>query len=284
MDAMSVNITAAEINKLRQQTGAGMMDCRKALVESNGDFEAAIDYLRKKGQKVAALRGDREAKEGVVIAKTTPDNKTGIVINLACETDFVSKNAEFVAFAQSIIDVAVEKNVKSLDELNAQQLNGATVADKVNDQVAKIGEKISVSRFERIDAEGVAAYIHGAYRMGVLVGLNKNSAAALEAGRDVAMQIAAMNPVAVDAQSVPAETVDRERSIVTEQISADPKMAGKPAEMIAKIAEGKLNAFFKEQTLIAQAYVKDSSKTVGDYLKSVDSSLKVISFKRVALG
>src|SRR5687768_3347636 len=284
MEAMSVNITAAEINKLRQQTGAGMMDCRKALVESNGDFEAAIDYLRKKGQKVAALRGDREAKEGVVIAKTTADNKTGIIINLACETDFVSKNAEFVAFAQSIIDLAIEKNVKSVEELNSQQLNGATVADKVNDQVAKIGEKISVSRFERIEAEGVAAYIHGAYRMGVLVGLNKNTPQALEAGRDVAMQIAAMNPVAVDPQSVPAETVERERAIVTEQISADPKMAGKPSEMIAKIADGKLNAFFKEQTLIAQTFVKDGTKSVGDYLKSVDGSLKVTSFKRVSLG
>lgn len=260
------------------------MDCRKALVESNGDFEAAIDYLRKKGQKVAALRGDREAKEGVVIAKTTADGKTGVVINLACETDFVSKNAEFVAFAQSIMDVAIAKNVKSVEELNGQQLNGATVADKVNDQVAKIGEKISVSRFERIDAEGVAAYIHGAYRMGVLVGLNKNTPEALEAGRDVAMQIAAMNPVAVDPESVPTETVERERAIVTEQISADPKMAGKPAEMISKIAEGKLNAFFKEQTLVAQAYVKDNGKTVGDYMKSVDKDLKVISFKRVALG
>jgi elongation factor Ts len=146
---MSVNITAAEINKLRQQTGAGMMDCRKALVESNGDFEAAIDYLRKKGQKVAALRGDREAKEGVVIAKTTPDNKTGFIINLSCETDFVSKNAEFVAFAQSIMDVAVSNNLQTVEELNAAQLNGATIADKINDQVAKIGEKIGVSRFEK---------------------------------------------------------------------------------------------------------------------------------------
>jgi elongation factor Ts len=281
---MSTNITAADINKLRQQTGAGMMDCRKALVESNGDFEAAIDYLRKKGQKVAALRGDREAKEGVVIAKTTADNKTGFVICLACETDFVSKNAEFVAFAQSIMDVAVEKDVKSLEELSAAPLGDATVADKVNDQVAKIGEKISVSRFERIEAEGVAAYIHGAYRMGVLVALNNSSASTLEAGRDVAMQIAAMNPVAVDSNSVPADTVERERAIVTEQISADPKMAGKPAEMIAKIAEGKLNSFFKEQTLLAQAFVKDSSKSVADYLKGVDPQLKVIQFKRVALG
>lgn len=282
--SMSVNITAAEINKLRQQTGAGMMDCRKALVESNGDFEAAIDYLRKKGQKVAALRGDREAKEGVVIAKTTADNTTGFIINLACETDFVSKNAEFVAFAQSIMEAAVTNNVNSVEELNALPLDGATVSDKVNEQVAKIGEKISVSRFEKVQAEGVAAYIHGAYRMGVLVGLNENTQTALEAGKDVAMQIAAMNPVAVDAGSVPAETVERERAIVTEQISADPKMAGKPAEMIAKIAEGKLNAFFKEQTLTAQAYVKDGSKSVGDYLKSVDPALKVLQFKRVALG
>lgn len=281
---MSENITAAEINKLRQQTGAGMMDCRKALVESNGDFEAAIDYLRKKGQKVAALRGDREAKEGVVIAKTTADNKTGFIINLACETDFVSKNAEFVSFAQSIMDAAITNNVDTIEALNAVKLDGATIADKINDQVARIGEKISVSRFEKIQAEGVAAYIHGSYRMGVLVGLNKISDTALDAGRDVAMQIAAMNPVAVDAGSVPAETVERERAIVTEQISADSKMNGKPAEMIAKIAEGKLNSFFKEQTLIAQAFVKDGSKSVGDYLKSIDPQLKVVEFKRVALG
>lgn len=281
---MSVNITAAEINKLRQQTGAGMMDCRKALVESNGDFEAAIDYLRKKGQKVAALRGDRVAKEGVVIAKTTANNKTGFIINLACETDFVSKNAEFIAFAQSIMDVAVTNNVNSLDELNALKLDSATVADKVNDQVAKIGEKISVSRFEKIESEGVAAYIHGSYRMGVLVGLNMNTEEALLAGKDVAMQIAAMNPVAVDSDSVPADTVERERAIVTEQISADPKMAGKPAEMIAKIAEGKLNSFFKEQTLTAQAFVKDGSKSVGEYLKTIEKDLKVTQFKRVALG
>ena len=279
-----VNITAAEINKLRQQTGAGMMDCRKALVESNGDFEAAIDYLRKKGQKVAALRNDREAKEGVVIAKTTPDNKTGYIINLACETDFVSKNAEFVQFAQSIMDVAVANGVNSLEELNASKLEGASITDKVNDQVAKIGEKISVSRFEKVEAESVAAYIHGSYRMGVLVGISKNSAEALEAGRDVAMQIAAMNPVAIDPSSVPADVVERERAVVTEQISTDPKMAGKPAEMIEKIADGKLNAFFKEQTLIAQAFVKDGSKSVGDYLKSVDPALKITVFKRVALG
>ena len=280
----TATITAAEINKLRQTTGAGMMDCRKALVESDGDFEKAIDYLRKKGQKVAALRSDREAKEGVIIAKTTADHKTGFIITLACETDFVAKNAEFVEFAQSIMDAAIKNNVNSLDELLAIQLDGATVADKINDQLAKIGEKIQLSRFEKISADAVAAYIHGAYRMGVLVGLTKNSAAILEAGKDVAMQIAAMNPVAVSADSVPANVVERERAIVTEQIKNDPKMAGKPDEMIDKIAIGKLNSFFKENTLMAQPFVKDASKTVGDYLKGVDANVKVTEFRRVQLG
>src|SRR5882757_6396241 len=280
----TTTITAAEINKLRQTTGAGMMDCRKALVESDGDFEKAIDYLRKKGQKVAALRSDREAKEGVIIATTTPDNKTGFIITLACETDFVAKNADFVAFAQSIAGEALSHNVKSLDELLACKLDGVTVADKINDQVARIGEKIQLTRFERVDADGVAAYIHGAYRMGVLVGLSNNKPAVLEAGKDIAMQIAAMNPVAVDPDSVPAEVVAREKSIVTEQIKNDPKMAGKTDEMIDKIAVGKLNAFFKENTLTAQAFVKDASKTVGDYLKGIDNSAKVIQFKRVQLG
>jgi elongation factor Ts len=280
----TATITAAEINKLRQTTGAGMMDCRKALVESDGDFEKAIDYLRKKGQKVAALRSDREAKEGVIIATTTPDHKTGFIVTLACETDFVGKNADFVNFAQSIANVALKNNVGTLEELLAAQLDGVTVADKINDQVARIGEKIQLARFERIDAEAVAAYIHGAYRMGVLVGLSKNTPALLEAGKDIAMQIAAMNPVAVDPDSVPADVVSREKAIVTEQIRNDPKMAGKSDEMIDKIAVGKLNAFFKENTLTAQAFVKDASKTVGDYLKSVDASVRITQFKRVQLG
>jgi elongation factor Ts len=280
----TATITAADINKLRQTTGAGMMDCRKALVESDGDFEKAIDYLRKKGQKVAALRSDREAKEGVIIATTTPDNKTGYIVTLACETDFVAKNADFVAFAQSIVNVALAKNVKSLEELLSSQLDGAAISDKINDQVAKIGEKVQLTRFERIDGEGVAAYIHGSYRMGVLVGLSRNTPDVLQAGRDLAMQIAAMNPVAVDPDSVPADVVAREKAIVTEQIKNDPKMAGKPDEMIDKIAIGKLNAFFKENTLTAQPFVKDASKTVGDYLKSVDAAVKVTQFKRVQLG
>ena len=276
----TVTITAQGINKLRQATGAGMMDCRKALTETGGDFEAAIDWLRKQGQKVAAKRSDREAKEGVVIAKTTADNKTGFIVTISSETDFVSKNADFVAFAQSIADAAVANNVNSAAELNNVEINGTKVSDLINDKLASIGEKIGVARFERIEAPYVASYIHGAYRMGVLVGLSKE---APEAGKDVAMQIAAMNPLAVDAASVPAETVERERAIVVDQMKQDPKMAGKPDEMIAKIAEGKLNAFFKENTLAAQAFVKDSSKTVADYLKSA-GDVKVIEFKRVALG
>jgi elongation factor Ts len=277
----TVQITAQDINKLRQATGAGMMDCRKALTETNGDFEAAIDWLRKQGQKVAAKRSDREAKEGVIVAKTTADNKTGFIVSITCETDFVSKNADFVAFAQSIADAAVANNVKSAEELNEVTVNGQKVADLINDKLAAIGEKIGIGRFERVEAPYVASYIHGAYRMGVLVGLTQE---APEAGKDVAMQIAAMNPLAVDPSSVPAETVTRERDIVMEQMRQDPKMAGKTDDMLSKIAEGKLNAFFKESTLLAQAYVKDSSKSVGDYLKSVNSDLKVTEFKRVALG
>jgi len=273
-------ITAAEINKLRQATGAGMMDCRKALTETNGDFEAAIDWLRKQGQKVAAKRSDREAKEGVIIAQTSADKKTGFVVCISCETDFVSKNEEFVAFAQTIADAAGANNVKTEDELNAVSINGSTVADMINDKLASIGEKIA-DKLERVDAPYVASYIHGSYRMGVLVGLTSEAA---ELGKDLAMQIAAMNPVAVDPESVPAETVARERAIIIDTMKEDLKMAGKPEEMIAKIAEGKIAAFFKEQTLLAQSFVKDGSKSVGDHVKSVGADIKVTEFKRVALG
>ncbi|MEO6455972.1 MAG: translation elongation factor Ts, partial [Ginsengibacter sp.] len=246
-------------------------------MESNGDFEAAIDYLRKKGQKVAALRGDREAKEGVIIAQTTADNKTGFIINLSCETDFVSKNADYIEFAQSIMNAAIANNVNSIDELNKAKLGDDTVMDKLNEQVAKIGEKISISKFEKVKAEYVVAYIHGTYRMGVLVGLNKM---APEAGKDLAMQIAAMNPIAIDAESVPAEIIAREKDIAIEQVKAE----GKPAEMAEKIAMGKVNKFFKESTLLAQAFVKDNNKSVSDYLQSVDAGLRVNIFKRITLG
>jgi elongation factor Ts len=277
----TVAITAADINKLRQATGAGMMDCRKALIESNGDFEAAIDWLRKQGQKVAAKRSDREAKEGVIVAKTTDDHKTGYIVCLSCETDFVSKSPDFVAFGQSIADAAISNNVKNLEELNEVVINGSKVSELVNDKLAAIGEKIGITRFERIEAPYIASYIHGAFRLGVLVALNKEAA---EAGKDIAMQIAALSPLAVDAASIPVATIDRERAIVVDTMKADPKMAGKPHDMIVKIAEGKLNVFFKEQTLLAQPFVKDSSISVADYLKNVNADLKVIEFKRVALG
>jgi elongation factor Ts len=276
-----VKITAAEINQLRQMTGAGMMDCRKALTENNGDIEAAIDWLRKKGQKVAALRGDRDAKEGVVLAKTNESNSTGITLCLSCETDFVSKNTDFIAFAQSIIDAAIANDVKSVDELNAIEIGGAKISDLVNDKLASIGEKIGISKFERIEAPFVSSYIHGANRMGVLVGLSEAQA---EVGKDVAMQIAAMNPVAIDPSTVSSEVVEREKGIIVDLIKNDPKMAGKPDEMISKIADGKLNSFFKESTLLAQAFVKDGGMSVGDYIKSKGKDLSVLSFKRVALG
>src|SRR3989337_2038462 len=242
----TVTISAQDINKLRQATGAGMMDCRKALTETNGDFEAAIDWLRKQGQKVAAKRSDREAKEGVVIAQTTADNKTGIVVCVSCETDFVSKNTDFIAMVQSIADAAIANNITTVEDLNGTVVNGAKISDLINDKLASIGEKIGITKFERVEAPFVASYIHGAYRIGVLVGLSKEAA---EAGKDLAMQIAALNPVAVDAASVPADVVAREKSIIVELMKQDPKMAGKPDEMLTKIADGKMGAFFKEQTL-----------------------------------
>ncbi|MGE9311890.1 translation elongation factor Ts [Niabella sp. CJ426] len=275
----TVTITAQDINKLRQATGAGMLDCRKALTETNGDFEAAIDWLRKQGQKVAAKRSDREAKEGVVIAQTTADNTTGIVVCVSCETDFVSKNEDFIAFVKSIADAAIENNVNSAEELNEVSVNGTKIAELINDKLAAIGEKIGITKFEKVTAPYVASYIHGANRIGVLVALDKEAA---EAGKDVAMQVAALSPVAVDADSVPADVVAREKAVIMDIMKEDPKMAGKPEEMIAKIAEGKLGAFFKEQTLTAQAFVKDAGKSVGDYLK--ENGVKVLEFKRVALG
>ncbi|QES89551.1 translation elongation factor Ts [Rhizosphaericola mali] len=277
----TATITAAEINKLRQATGAGMMDCRKALVESNGDFEAAIDWLRKKGQKVAAKRSDREAKEGVIIAQTTANNKKGYIVSVSCETDFVSKNEDFVAFVKSIADAAVSNNVATIEELNAVSVNGQKVEDLISDKLASIGEKIEVTHLDIIEAPYVASYIHGAYRIGVLVGL---TADAEEVGRDVAMQIAALNPLAVSPEAIAPETVAHEKGLIIETMKADPKMEGKPEQMIEKIAEGKLNAFFKENTLLAQPFVKDASLSVENYIKSVNKDLNVISFKRVALG
>lgn len=281
----TITITASDVNKLRQQTGAGMMDCRAALQETNGDFEAAIDFLRKKGQKVAAKRSDRDAKEGVAIAKTSSDNTFGIVMNLTSETDFVAKNEDFIKLALSFSDIAITNNVTSLDELKATPYEGLTIADKIMETVAKIGEKIDITSFERLESESVVAYNHAGYRVAVLVALNKESTEASQsAGKDVAMQIAAMNPVAVDPAAVSAETIAREKDIIMEQMKADPKMEGKPEEMISKIADGKINAYFKENTLLAQPFVKDGSKTVTEYLNSVESGLTVKAFSRLKIG
>lgn len=277
----SVTISAADVNKLRQQTGAGMMDCRKALMESDGDFEKAIDYLRKKGQKVAANRSDREAKEGVVIAKASADNTYGVIVNLSSETDFVAKNQEFIDFANKLTDIALETRATDIDTLKGAAMEGATIGEKLLEMVAKIGEKIDIIRFEQVTADAVIPYIHAGYRIGVLVGMNKAANEAnITAGKDVAMQIAAMNPLAVDADNISPEMVEREKAIAVEQVMAE----GKAADMAEKIAMGKLNKFFKENTLLPQAFVKDNSKTVGDYLKSVEDGLTVTTFKRIAVG
>jgi elongation factor Ts len=280
----TLQITASDVNKLRQQTGAGMMDCKKALTETNGDFEAAIDFLRKKGAKVAASRQDRESNEGVVIARTSADGKRGVIIELNCETDFVAKNAEFIAFANAIANEAVEQNPTDIEALNKLSIDiensRITIGEATIDKTGKIGEKIGVSKYEVIEGEKVVAYIHGNYRLGVLVALTANVAGVEEAGKDVAMQIAAMNPVAVDKDGVDATTVQRELEIAKEQIRAE----GKPEEMVEKISIGKLNKFYKDSTLLNQEFVKDPSKSVAQFLSTVDKGLTVTAFKRVALG
>ena len=276
----TVQISASDVNKLRQQTGAGMMDCKKALVEANGDFEAAVDYLRKKGAKVAASRQDRDSNEGVVIAKTTADGKRGVVVEVNCETDFVAKNADFIAFAESIAAAAIEHAPASVEALKSLQIGGSAIADLLIDQTGKIGEKIEVSKYEEVAAEKVVAYIHGNYRLGVLVGLSADADGAEEAGKDVAMQIAAMNPVAIDKDGVDARTIERELEIAKEQIRAE----GKPENMVEKIAQGKLNKFYKDSTLLNQEFVKDSSKNIAQFLDSVSKGLTVTAFKRVQLG
>jgi len=275
----TATITAADVNKLRQITGAGMMDCKKALAEAEGDFEKAIDYLRKKGQKVAANRADREAKEGYIIAQTNAEGTKGYLVAISCETDFVAKNQDFVNFAQGILDVAIANNPADAEALKALPFDGATVNDKVFDMVGKIGEKIELSRYEMIEAPKVIAYNHPGNRLASMVGLS--SATAPEScGKDVAMQIAAMSPVAIDKGDVDSATIERELEIAKEQIRAE----GKPEEMVEKIAAGKLNKFYQESTLLNQAFIKEDKKSVGQYLDSVEKGLTVSVFKRVQIG
>ncbi len=278
---MSIQISAQDVNKLRQMTGVGMMDCKKALVEANGDFEAAIDLLRKKGQKVAASRVGRAAGEGTIITRTNSNNSKGVLIALNCETDFVAKNEEFVAFANKIADVALAQSPGSIEELNATAIDGRPIQDHIIDLVGKIGEKIEISRYESMSAETVITYIHGNNKLGVIVGLNKAAnEAVINAGKDCAMQIAAMSPVAVDKDDIDESTLARELEIAKDQVRAE----GKPEEMVEKIAMGKLNKFFKESTLMNQEFVKDSSKTIAQMLDSVEKGLKVTAFKRVTIG
>jgi len=273
-------ITAAEVNKLRKHTGAGMMDCKNALVENDGDFEKAIDYLRKKGQKVAAKRSDRDAAEGVVISKVNEDNTFAAVLMLNCETDFVAINADFVAFTRSILDAAVANKAKSMEELKAIQIDGRSVEDLVTDQVGKIGEKIEIGNYGALEGAFVNFYIHPGNKIATAVELSKNVDGVVDISKDVAMQVAAMNPIALDKNSIPQETIDRELEIAKDVI----RQEGKPEHMIEKISMGKLNKFFKENTLTSQAFIKDSKINVETYVKQADKDLVVSNFLRFALA
>lgn len=276
-----MKITASEVNNLRKQTGAGMMDCKNALVEANGDMEAAVDILRKKGQKVAAKRSDRDAAEGVVLAKTTSDGKKGALIVLNCETDFVAKNDDFTKFAENILNTAIENDAKSLEELKGMKYNNGnlSIEEKIIEQTGVIGEKIDLSVFEIITAETVVSYIHPGNKLASVVGLNK-AGKFEDVGRDVAMQVAAMAPVALDKDGVSQELIDREIEVGKDQAIQE----GKPAEMAEKIALGRLNKYFQENTLLNQSFVKDNKKTIKQYLNDTDNGLSVTEFKRYSLN
>ncbi len=270
-----VMITAADVNKLRQVTGAGMMDCKKALVETGGDFEAAIDFLRKKGQKVASNRADREATEGLAIAKATSSN--AVLVVLSCETDFVAKNEAFGEFANKIADLAIASSPANLEGLLALDFDGRTIADNITDQVGKIGEKIEVPFYAIVSGETVYAYNHPGNQIATVVAFNK--VVDQEVGKNIAMQIAAMAPVAIDKDGVSPETLERELEIARDQVRAE----GKPEDMVEKIAQGKVNKFYKESTLNNQEYIKDGKLSVAQYLQSVDKDLKVTDFKRYSI-
>jgi elongation factor Ts len=274
-------ITAQDVNKLRQMTGAGMMDCKKALTEAEGDFEKAVDILRKKGQKVSASRADRETKEGVVVTRVADGGAKGILLSLTCETDFVAKNEEFGSFANTLIDMAAANNAATKEDILALPFDTITVAEKIIEMTGKIGEKIEISHYEVITAEKVVTYIHSNGKLGVLVGMVNTSGAQVEdAGKDVAMQIAAMNPVAVDKDGVDASMIEREIEIGKEQARAE----GKPEDMLEKIALGKLQKFYKESTLLSQQFVKDNSVSIAQYLNNVSKGLTVNAFKRISIG
>ena len=273
-----VKITAADVNKLRKMTGAGMMDCKKALVEAEGDFDKAIEILRKKGQKVAAKRADRDSSEGAAIAKVNGSQSSGVIISLNCETDFVAKNDTFVSLANELAELALEFGDK--DAFLSAPFNGMTVAEKLTEQTGVIGEKIEIGSFAKLDAPFVGSYIHAGNKIATLVGLSASVEGAAQAAKDVAMQAAAMNPVALNEEGVDQATIDKEIEIAKDQL----RQEGKPEAMLENIAKGKLKRFFKDNTLVNQAFIKDSKQSVAQYVQSVDSGLEITGFQRVALG
>ncbi len=275
-------ITAKEVNRLRQTTGAGMMDCKKALVEADGDFDKAVENLRKKGQKVSAKRADREAKEGAVFIAASDNHREATLIELNCETDFVARNDDFQALGESIAQLAHGQHPADLTALKALNMDGKTIEEHLTDAMGKIGEKIDVSKYARIEGDKVVTYLHPGSRIGVAVAFQGvNDQPVEEVGKDVAMQIAAMNPVSVDKDGVPKEVIDKEIEIGKEQARAE----GKPEQIIEKIAMGKLNKFYKDNTLLNQEFVKDTSKTVSQYIKdALGKDVTVSAFSRVQLG
>ena len=276
IDNMS-KISAADVNKLRKATGAGMMDCKKALVEAEGDFDTAVEVLRKKGQKVAANRADRDSSEGAVIARINDDATVGVIVSVNCETDFVAKNESYVTLANQLADVALTHD--SLDSFLAADFNGMSVADKLTEQTGVIGEKIEIGGFERLEGAFVGFYIHAGNKIATLTSLSARVDGAAEAAKNVAMQAAAMNPIALNEEGVDAATVEKEIEIAKDQL----RQEGKPEAMLDNIAKGKLKRFFKDNTLVNQTYIKDGKQSVSDYVKSVDAGLSVTGFKRVAL-
>ena len=274
-------ISATDVKKLRDITGAGMMDCKKALTEADGDFDKAIEVLRKQGQKLSIKRADREATEGVVIAKVSDDGKRGVIVKLSSETDFVAKNEDFIALTKAFADIALDHFPASLEDLlGLTYKNGITIQDKVTEQVGVIGEKIELADYARLEAPLVTSYIHMGNKAAVLVGLNQANDALIEAGRDVAMQVAAMKPLAVDKDGVDATIVEKEIEIGKEQA----RQEGKPEDMLEKIALGKLGKFYKENTLLHQEFVKEAKTSVAQYLERVSPGLTVTDFKHIQLG
>jgi elongation factor Ts len=273
-----MKITASEVNKLRQATGAGMMDCKNALVEAEGDFDLAVENLRKKGQKVAAKRADRDSSEGAVLARVNAENTAAVLVSVNCETDFVAKNDSYLALANSILDVAL--NQTSLEGLLAADLGGMTVAEKLIEQTGVIGEKIEIGGFERIEDAFVGHYIHAGNRIATIVGLSAPIDGAAEVAKNVAMQAAAMNPLALNEDGVDASVIEKEIEIAKDQL----RLEGKPEAMLDNIAKGKIKRFFKDNTLVNQDYIKDNKQSVAQYVKSVDTELTVTNFRRLALG